>query len=90
MSDCSQDQLYLTLRLASLEKFSADGEPLPLLVDDALVSFDDARAQAAPKVLGNLGAKTQVIFLTHHRDIVDLATEATYGHILHIQELNAT
>ena len=29
MSDCTQDQLYLAFRLASLEKFSAEGEPLP-------------------------------------------------------------
>ena len=55
MSDGTQDQLYLALRLASLEKFSADGEPLPLLVDDALVNFDNARARAALKVLGDLG-----------------------------------
>jgi len=29
MSDGAQDHLYLALRLASLEKFSANGEPLP-------------------------------------------------------------
>ena len=90
MSDGTQDQLYLALRLASLERFSADGEPLPLLVDDALVNFDDARARAALKVLGNLGGKTQVIFFTHHQHMVHLATEAVDGQILHIQELNAT
>ena len=90
MSDGTQDQLYLTLRLASLEKFSADGEPLPLLVDDALVNFDNARARAALKVLGNLGAKTQVIFFTHHQHMVHLATEAVDEQVLHIQELNAT
>ena len=90
MSDGTQDRLYLALRLASLEKFSADGEPLPLLVDDALVNFDDARARSALKVLANLGAKTQVIFFTHHQHMVHLATEAVDEQILHIQELNAT
>jgi uncharacterized protein YhaN len=90
MSDGTQDQLYLALRLASLEKFSADGEPLPLLVDDALVNFDNARARAALKVLGNLGTKTQVILFTHHQHMVDLATEAVDGQMLHIQELIAT
>jgi len=90
MSDGTQDQLYLALRLASLEKFSADGEPLPLLVDDALVNFDNARARAALKVLGNLGGKTQVIFFTHHQHMVHLATEAVEDQVLHIQELNAT
>ncbi len=90
MSDGTQDQLYLALRLASLEKFSAEGEPLPLLVDDALVNFDDARARAALKVLGNLAGSTQVIFFTHHQHMVHLATKAIDRQILHIQELNAT
>ena len=90
MSDGTQDQLYLALRLASLEKFSADGEPLPLLVDDAFVNFDNERARAALKVLGNLGTKTQVIFFTHHQHMVHLAGEAVDGQNLHIQELNAT
>ena len=87
MSDGTQDQLYLSLRLASLEKFAADGEPLPLLVDDALVNFDDARARAALRVLEALSASTQVIFFTHHQHMVHLATGAVDGQILHIQEL---
>jgi uncharacterized protein YhaN len=87
LSDGTQDQLYLALRLASLEKFSADGEPLPLLVDDALVNFDNNRARAALKVLGDLAAATQVIFFTHHQHMVYLAGEAVAGQILHIQEL---
>jgi uncharacterized protein YhaN len=89
MSDGTQDLLYLALRLASLEKFSADGEPLPLLIDDALVNFDDAFARS-PESLGKPRAKTQVIFFTHHQHMVHLATEAVDGHILHLQELNAT
>jgi uncharacterized protein YhaN len=76
-------KFYLALRLSSLEKFSADGEPLPLLVDDALVNFDDARAQAALKVLADLAATTQVIFFTHHKHMVHLAGEAVGGQIFH-------
>ena len=57
MSDGTQAQLYLALRLASLKKFIAKGEPLPLLVDDALIDFDNDRAQAAMKVLGDLGQR---------------------------------
>ena len=90
MSDGTQDQLYLALRLASLEKFIAEGEPLPLLVDDALVNFDDARARAALKVLARLAATTQVIFFTHHQHLVHLAGEAVDGRMLHIQELIQT
>jgi len=88
MSDGTQDQLYLALRLASLEKFSAEGEPLPLLADAALVNLENARARAALKVLGDLAASTQVIFFTHHQHMVHLAGEAVDRQILHIQELS--
>lgn len=73
MSTGTRDQAYLALRLASLEKFVAEGEPLPLLVDDALISFDDRRAEAAIKALGELALKTQVILFTHHGHMVDIA-----------------
>lgn len=83
-------KFYLALRLASLEKFSADAERLPLLVDDALVNFDNARARAALKVLGDLAASKQVIFFTHHQHMVHLAGEAVDRQILHIQQLGET
>lgn len=90
MSDGTEDQLYLALRLASLEEFIGGDEPLPLLVDDALVNFDNDRARAALKVLGDLGTSIQVIFFTHHQHMVDLAREAVDGQALHIQELVET
>ncbi|MBI5442377.1 MAG: hypothetical protein HY900_14330, partial [Deltaproteobacteria bacterium] len=41
MSDGARDQVYLALRLASLEQHAAKSEPLPFVVDDVLVHFDD-------------------------------------------------
>lgn len=73
MSDGTRDQLYLALRLASLEKFLAEREPLPFIVDDILIMFDDARAAAALRALADLAQKTQVVFFTHHRHVVELA-----------------
>jgi uncharacterized protein YhaN len=87
MSDGTQDQLYLALRLSSLEKFIDGGESLPLLVDDALVNFDNDRAKAALKVLGDLGVTTQVILFTHHQHMIDLAMEAVDERVLHTQVL---
>ncbi|MFA7423423.1 MAG: AAA family ATPase [Desulfosarcinaceae bacterium] len=74
MSDGTADQLYLALRLASLERYLAHQEPLPFVVDDILLRFDDGRALATLEVLADLAGKTQVIFFTHHRHLVDLAT----------------
>ena len=47
MSDGSHDQLYLALRLASLESWLDSHEPVPFVVDDILLNFDDVRAAAA-------------------------------------------
>ena len=73
MSDGTADQLYLALRLASLEQFLENNEPLPFVVDDILLRFDDQRALATLEVLAELSEKTQVIFFTHHRHLMDLA-----------------
>jgi uncharacterized protein YhaN len=71
MSSGTRDQLYLALRLASLEKYMESAEPMPFIVDDVLVDFDDARSQAALKALIELSEKTQVILFTHHSQVVE-------------------
>jgi uncharacterized protein YhaN len=79
MSDGTADQLYLALRLASLEQYLEHNPPLPFVVDDILLRFDDERSLATLKVLGELSQKTQVIFFTHHRHLVDLVEERLAG-----------
>lgn len=70
MSTGTRDQLYLALRLANLEQSLQAAEPMPFVVDDILIQFDDERALATLATLADLAAKTQVILFTHHgRDI---------------------
>ncbi len=73
MSDGTCDQLYLSLRLASLEKHMEESESMPFIIDDILINFDDNRAEATLQVLAELSENTQVIFFTHHRHLVELA-----------------
>ncbi len=75
MSDGTCDQLYLALRLALLETYLEGREPIPLVIDDILIMFDDDRATAALEVLASLSEKTQVIFFTHHEHLVRLAQQ---------------
>jgi uncharacterized protein YhaN len=75
MSEGTADQLYLVLRLAGLEEYLEQNEPIPFIVDDILIKFDDDRSAAALKTLAQLSTKTQVIFFTHHRHLVELAEE---------------
>ncbi len=87
MSDGTCDQLYLALRLATLEVAIGSREPLPFIVDDILVMFDDERAIAALNVLAKMAAKTQVIFFTHHEHLVQLAREHLPGEGLNTHQL---
>lgn len=73
MSEGTADQLYLAVRLASLEAYLARHEPMPFIVDDILIQFDDRRAAATLEILAELSENIQVIFFTHHRHLVELA-----------------
>ena len=63
MSDGTHDQLYLALRLASLESWLQSHEPVPFIVDDILLNFDDDRATAALLRPGGTLAKDTGPFL---------------------------
>jgi uncharacterized protein YhaN len=87
MSEGTSDQLYLALRLASLEIWLRRGEPMPFIVDDILVSFDNQRAAATLKILAELSARTQVIFFAHHEHLLDLAAQCMPGDVLFAHRL---
>lgn len=76
LSDGARDQLYLALRIASLERFAERAELLPVVADDILIHFDEDRARASLEVLGELTRRGQVLLFTHHARHVELAEEA--------------
>jgi uncharacterized protein YhaN len=76
MSDGARDQLYLALRLASIERYVQKNSPLPLILDDILINFDDERSKATLEVLGEVSQQTQILFFTHHPRLVELAQVA--------------
>lgn len=60
-SDGTMDQLYLALRLAVAEELTPHA---PLVLDDALVRFDDQRLAAALEVLGEISQTRQILLFT--------------------------
>lgn len=78
MSEGTRDQLYLALRLAGLELHLTDNEPMPLILDDLLVQFDDRRSLCALRALAKFGKTSQILLFTHHEHLVSLA-ESTLG-----------
>jgi len=60
-SDGTVDQLYLSLRLAVAEELTPKA---PLVLDDAMVRFDDDRLRETLKILQEEAAEKQVILFT--------------------------
>jgi uncharacterized protein YhaN len=73
MSSGTRDQLYLSLRLASLAWRARTAEPMPFIVDDILINFDEARSAATLLALAAMADRTQVILFTHQAHVADLA-----------------
>ncbi|MGM9549487.1 MAG: ATP-binding protein [Faecousia sp.] len=70
-SDGTVDQLYLALRLAVAEELTPEA---PLILDDALVRFDDQRMKAALDILGQMADTRQVILFTCQQRETQAAT----------------
>jgi uncharacterized protein YhaN len=88
MSDGTTDQLYLALRVASIEKYAHENEPVPFIVDDILVHFDDTRSKETLRILLELSKKTQIIFFTHHYRLVEIIREISIEMEYQLVELN--
>ncbi len=86
MSEGTRDQLYLALRLAALELHLQQTLPLPFIADDLFINYDNGRARAGFAALADLSRLTQVIFLSHHHHLVDLA-DSVFGESLNILNL---
>jgi uncharacterized protein YhaN len=81
LSEGTRDQLFLALRLAAIEEHARIAPPLPFIGDDILQTFDDGRAVAALRVLRKISETVQVILLTHHRHVLDLAGQLPSGSV---------
>lgn len=66
LSGGTAQQLYLALRLAMCDLALPQDEPCPILLDDTLDSFDDARAALALDCLLEVARKRQVLLFTCH------------------------
>lgn len=80
LSDGTADQLFLALRLAGIEKnLEKLVEPLPVILDDILINFDDERALSTLRCLADFSSKTQVILFTHHKHLQKLVSASDFA-----------
>lgn len=64
LSAGTADQLYLAVRLAICEMILPPEQNPPLILDDALLTFDDARLSTTLDYLTRLGAQRQILLFT--------------------------
>ncbi len=66
LSRGTREQLYLAIRLGLIEEYETRSEPLPVLMDDVWVNFDDARRERFVEVLAEFAESRQVLVLSCH------------------------
>lgn len=74
LSTGTREQVFLAIRLAYAVDWCERAEPLPLVMDDVLVNFDQDRQLATLRALASVAGHTQVLFLTCHRHLAELAS----------------
>ncbi|MGI3902940.1 MAG: AAA family ATPase [Janthinobacterium lividum] len=76
LSKGTRFQLYLALRAAGYREFARTRRAVPFVADDIMETFDDFRAEEAFRLFAEMAMVGQVIYLTHHRHLVDIARAA--------------
>ena len=67
LSGGARDQIYLAVRMATVEYLSASSARLPLILDDPFTSFDDERfSRAMDFMVDTAGRRHQVLILSCH------------------------
>jgi len=87
LSKGTQQQLYLSIRLALVSEFGRR-TPLPLIMDDCLVNFDPQRAAAVAGLLAERSAEGQCLLFTCHPETAELMAGQTVGPV-RVIEMNA-
>jgi len=76
LSKGARFQLYLALRIAGYHELAQSRTTVPFIADDIMETFDDDRSAAAFSLLADMSRVGQVIYLTHHRHLCDIAKSA--------------
>ena len=83
MSKGARFQLYLALRVAGHAEFVDRHGPVPFFADDILETFDDLRAEEAFRLFAGMARSGQVIYLSHHRHLCEIARDVCAGVAVH-------
>ncbi len=83
LSKGTRFQLYLALRVAGYHEIAGRADPVPFVADDIMETFDDDRAEEAMRLFADMATVGQVIYMTHHRHLVETARAVCPGARVH-------
>ena len=86
LSRGTREQLYLALRFGLIREFGEHAEPLPVVVDEALVNFDPERARLAAESFAELSKTNQVLVFTCHPSTAEMFADAADAQVVDISE----
>ena len=69
------DQVFLAIRLSMALSFGEQIEPLPIVLDDIFVRFDEERQRQTLRFLMDLGRTQQIFLFTCHAQTMHIAEE---------------
>lgn len=73
LSKGARFQLYLALRLAGYYEFAKLRPSVPFIADDIMETFDHLRSEEVFRLFGEMASVGQVIYLTHHQHLCEIA-----------------
>ena len=85
LSSGTADQLYLAVRLAICEMVLPAEQNAPLILDDALLTFDDERLRKTLDYLVRLGSRRQILLFSCQSREADYLASRSGVHILNLQ-----
>lgn len=85
LSSGTADQLYLAVRLAICEMVLPAEQNAPLILDDALLTFDDERLHKTLDYLVRLGEQRQILLFSCQSREADYLASRSGVHILNLQ-----
>jgi uncharacterized protein YhaN len=72
LSQATCEQIYLSLRLSVIESFDTNTEVMPIILDEALITWDAERLTSGLDLLAQIARKRQILIFTCHDFIVDI------------------
>jgi uncharacterized protein YhaN len=87
LSQGTREQLYLALRFAFVQQYCSQHEPLPIVMDDCFVNFDDDRLVQTLEAVHGICQESQCIVLSCHRRTVDAVRQISNDiHVISLED----